>query len=509
MQNAKKNVFLRLQIFNFLKTDMKKYICFLLIALTAVACTRYPYGVEQALKLAGDNRAELECVLERYRAYPEDSLKFRAACFLIENMPGHASLSTQLINPSGQIYTDFVASEKEYDSLIHKGYSIKKTMQQDITHINCDYLLEQIELAFEAWTKPWSRNVNFDDFCRYILPYRAQTELLSSFRGYFLQVYGQVLDTVPGLVCPLEACRIINRILSDSIRYHFDLRWFPLTRSVEDTKNSGLGLCEDLCNFGIHTMRAVGIPVVIDRTLWARMNLGHSWCLVLCADGRWHAFGAGEDQPGELLKRYESIPERTISKVWRMTYERIKDERRDSLLKNPVPQALFSNTFAYDVTAEYVEPTLINVNIDSHDKYAFLSVFNHGQWQAADYSPVKQGQASFRAGKNIVYMFQTFRNGVLIPYSEPFLLLGSDSIRKFIPNFEKLETVSFNKIPDLDIQLLFWDVEGKTWKEIPSSGSNDTELFFDMIPENALLRHNIVDFLRRIGIIIDGSFVNY
>lgn len=40
--------------------------------------------LEYALEFAGENRRELEKVLEYYS---DDSLKFRAACFLIENMP--------------------------------------------------------------------------------------------------------------------------------------------------------------------------------------------------------------------------------------------------------------------------------------------------------------------------------------------------------------------------------------------------------------------------------------
>ena len=42
--------------------------------------------LEWALELAGENRDELEKILVHYSA-PEDSLKYRAACSLIENMP--------------------------------------------------------------------------------------------------------------------------------------------------------------------------------------------------------------------------------------------------------------------------------------------------------------------------------------------------------------------------------------------------------------------------------------
>lgn len=44
--------------------------------------------LEQALELAGDNRSELEAVLDHYKDEPE---KLRAARYLIENMPGHYS----------------------------------------------------------------------------------------------------------------------------------------------------------------------------------------------------------------------------------------------------------------------------------------------------------------------------------------------------------------------------------------------------------------------------------
>mgnify|MGYP001164469204 CR=1 FL=1 len=43
--------------------------------------------LEIALQQAGENRVELEKVLSRYQIDPADSLKYRAACFLIENMP--------------------------------------------------------------------------------------------------------------------------------------------------------------------------------------------------------------------------------------------------------------------------------------------------------------------------------------------------------------------------------------------------------------------------------------
>ena len=60
-----------------------------LILLFVCSCSRSP--LEQALRYAGDNRPELEAVLEHYTTVDADSEKLAAARFLIENMPAHKS----------------------------------------------------------------------------------------------------------------------------------------------------------------------------------------------------------------------------------------------------------------------------------------------------------------------------------------------------------------------------------------------------------------------------------
>ena len=92
--------------------------------------------LEYALSQAGDNRKELEYVIKYYEG---DSLKREAARFLIRNM------------------------------VYHFGYE-KRERVSDITTLSSDYLIRNIELAFQAWPKPWNKSVSFENFCRYILP---------------------------------------------------------------------------------------------------------------------------------------------------------------------------------------------------------------------------------------------------------------------------------------------------------------------------------------------------
>lgn len=58
----------------------------LFFVLFSVSCTPDRQRLDAALEAAGDNRAELEKVLRHYKG---DTLKYRAARFLIENMPYH------------------------------------------------------------------------------------------------------------------------------------------------------------------------------------------------------------------------------------------------------------------------------------------------------------------------------------------------------------------------------------------------------------------------------------
>ncbi|MCG0163786.1 hypothetical protein [Phocaeicola vulgatus] len=55
------------------------------------ACTNGVSHLDIALQQAKHNKAELEKVLKHFK---HDSLKYRAACFLIENMPGKYSILT-------------------------------------------------------------------------------------------------------------------------------------------------------------------------------------------------------------------------------------------------------------------------------------------------------------------------------------------------------------------------------------------------------------------------------
>ena len=68
-------------------------VCFLI---SIVSCKNENKRLKIALELAGDNKEELLKVINHYQA-PKDSLKLKAAYFLIENMPYHFSYDTTFL----------------------------------------------------------------------------------------------------------------------------------------------------------------------------------------------------------------------------------------------------------------------------------------------------------------------------------------------------------------------------------------------------------------------------
>ena len=112
-------------------------------------------AVEKALDEAGDNRLELLKVIDHYRnGEGRDSLKLEAAMFLIGNMPGHGSVWSEAIDTFRQelcrkdIAWGMEAMNKTWDALKAND---KPVFRKDLNHVKADFLIEDIDKAFQTW----------------------------------------------------------------------------------------------------------------------------------------------------------------------------------------------------------------------------------------------------------------------------------------------------------------------------------------------------------------------
>jgi hypothetical protein len=392
----------------------------------------YPSNVKSALEKAGDNRAELEKVLDYFSSW-DDSLKLEAAYYLIGNMEDHCYAIFGLYDSSGN-EVDFDASSYEtyeevqasFDSLesIYGVLDFKKdTLIYDLQTVKADFLINQIDYAFQAWhTRPWAMRLSFPDFLEYILPYRGSNEPLEPWREYFWEKYAALDTLFPDTTDPTVIAAFIN----DDIKkwFTFDPRFYyhPTDQGLAEMIKNRYGRCEDMTNLSIYAMRTVGLAVTSDYTpYWANAGGNHAWNAIVLPNGNVIPFMGAESNPGSY-----GLPNK-MAKVYRKMYAEQKDNL--AFQKNrqeKIPRWLAGKSYV-DVTSSYTDICDIVINFekavpDSAD-YAYLCVFNYGEWHAVDWGKLVGNSAHFHnIGVGIAYLPAFYLNEEIVPYAPPFIL---------------------------------------------------------------------------------------
>ena len=132
-------------------------------------------GLDFALDKAGENRGEMEKVLEYFRN-DLDPLKYEAAQFLISNMPYHYSYSGDVVEQYDSIYLEMakypVQKRDSVLAAITENLDLKSArVITDIRSLTADYLIKAINDAFETWKNtPWHETYDKSLFFNYVLP---------------------------------------------------------------------------------------------------------------------------------------------------------------------------------------------------------------------------------------------------------------------------------------------------------------------------------------------------
>ena len=150
--------------------------------------------LDNALEQAGDNRQELEKVLNHYKDDP-DTLKYGAAKFLIENMPYHYAPKGKSVNYVDSVYLAMSEYPKEQREKVFKELLKAKDIPNDrpdadIRTIKSDYLIRAINDACDLWHElAWSKEYDASLFFDYVLPYRLLDEPQSDWKKTVRQVF--------------------------------------------------------------------------------------------------------------------------------------------------------------------------------------------------------------------------------------------------------------------------------------------------------------------------------
>ena len=430
-----------------------KHVILRLAAVAAISvtfsCQRISQRIElrKALLDAGDNRTELQNVLDHYRDSTE---KRNAAEFLIRNMPAHFSYSTDAVHRyydfAEKILSSDLTPQKQYDTLLWYRDSVQPSLGGRICDnriIKSGYLIHNIDMAFKVWKdNTWASHLSFDEFCEWILPYKIEDfQELDYWRDtlmtYFSEDIGSIgRDDVEYGTCFRTLDAVRNEILREIKPFGvYNRSPYPLM-AAKLLPHQTFGRCSDYVNLGVLTYRSLGLPAIIDEApFWGRYRAGHEWYVILG--------DRGQELPAEWdlgsVPGWQFFPYERIPKVFRHTYAvnpEIQKYLRKSVYRYPF------NPCRSDVTDKYLKTCNINVKIKNFGKpghkvrlperYAYIAVFNGRatDWSIFDFGNVRNGYAHFRRlGRNILYIVLGYDGKGLIPISDPFILENDGSIR--------------------------------------------------------------------------------
>ncbi|MEO1614836.1 MAG: transglutaminase domain-containing protein [Planctomycetota bacterium] len=215
-----------------------------LSGLASVSRAEQP-DLEARLKLAGDNRAEIQRAIQASPQAQQEAMRF-----LVQFMP--------------------VA---------------------DLRSLSAEYLLENVRLAYEAIeTAPWGDSVPKEVFFNDVLPYASINERRDRWRADFR---ARCLPMIKGTKSPSEAVAKINQQLFQQVGVKYSTKRKKADQSPYESMESGLASCTGLSVILVDACRSVGIPArLVGTPLWWNNSGNHSWVEVW--DDGWQFTGAAE-----------------------------------------------------------------------------------------------------------------------------------------------------------------------------------------------------------------------
>lgn len=409
----------------------------------------HPKEIEQIINTAGSNKAELQKVIAHYSSNKKDTLKLKSAYFLIANMEGLYYYEGEQIdqylkylkliksNPDEEEYISNSFKEL-YDPFDHSN--LKK--QYDLEHVKAEDLIENIEMAFKVWgEQPWGKDISFDQFCNYILPFRIRDEIPEYNRDEIYKKFNPLLDSIRmngGNV--IDACTALtNKLRNDGWLGKDNLGFMPHF-SVSKLIEYRMGNCRDMTDAAVYIMRAVGIPVATDAVhKWPYKKNSHAWNVVFDKNGKPVTFMGMEQSPGTTNK-----PGTKKGKVYRKTFVLNPESLAMQKEKDDIVPPFFNDARIKDVTDEYVKTFDITIPLKNKDnqsgKYVYLSVFNSTSWVPIAWANANSEQAVFSKMEGRIAYLPTYYdpNKLLAAANFPLILDEIGKVHLLKPDKSKL-----------------------------------------------------------------------
>ncbi len=440
---------------------------------------------------------EMQKVLSHYKSEGLDSLGYKAALFLIQNMDGRYSYAgdqyQSFLNfiDSVSVSTQSIEDYKEHLSQYAKDNGtlvgiLKKKFDSET--LSSQFIIDNIDKALIAYkSAPWCKDMGFEEFCEYVLPYRIGNEPIENFRDSFFAKFKFLLKD-----STLNRQEAADSILKITSQKSMDIIAVP--SGMPDLPVSTLkvlrgGTCRESSNLAIYIMRSMGIPVADDFTpQWPHRGLGHSWtALYVNKDSCIDFEGATSSKVGGHLRALKSF---RIAKAFRHTFSKQSSGLAIQHGSEPIP-AFFDNPYIKDVSNMYFKGVNISVKLNSkgNKRFGYLCVFNNRKWVPIQWAKISYDSATFeRMGKSVVYLPAIYHDGEIDPLTNnPIVVDSLSRVKVLIPDEQNLQTIVLRrKYPVFD----WWNTRtmamkgGRFQASRTKEFSNSVDIYrIDEIPE--------------------------
>lgn len=377
----------------------------------------HAHEVAHALEIAGPNRKELEKAIQHFQNR-HDAAGLSAVC--------------QLIGESAYLF------HARYARGIRAEEGETPDLIRDAAVLTGDYLIRHVErrLGMRDASNPhyphyaWIKDVPRPVFEEAVLPYRGQTEAVSSpaledylfderkfdqlnlgisyadfqrkingFSGQYEFAAGEKerIEVMQGLI------RFINTALLVDLAGRRYAPRGPEDMDIVSALREKSGRCTDLCHGTLYLLRALGIPAVHDRVpLWAGAEDNHTWLTIPmpyktfsvnggcpceggnCAPDYFNAQGYGRTAPGSpfgILLRQSQGAQPPYSVLMRSLLDK---HGKEWILKNcSMPEIYYLlGTDAKPAGSDYYAPQTLQLAGFTPGELYHLAVFNGGKFNA-------------------------------------------------------------------------------------------------------------------------------
>ncbi len=418
------------------------------------------------LKAAGKNAAELQKVIDHYKLTKEKE-KLDCVYFLIQNMAGKGSIEYSFLDSTGHIMLLDTCSALKRPQLIHsilsKGEFTNRTVKSDLEYITADFLIENIDIAFEVRSKyPWCKQLTKKDFLSTILPYRIKNEPLSNWRYFYYNKHKAIADSLAERNAKMEdVVFYFNKFYGK--KYIQSANCLLGEQSHHMIENIGGGTCDHLALNAAQMFRSIGIALNLDILPYhGKANGGHVYNSFI-----------NEKEDFIYFSPYEREPER---KQW---------------IAPLVYRIHFTEPTKENVTQNYYKTTQIHLT----EQDICLATFNRGQFKKIIDSESTDNLSRFaNVSCGLLYFPMKEKGESLAPTNINPFIIDEEGNPSFIKSHPK-EFISLPCIHLYDVKrilplkqepyiLLGWD---KGWKEISRKLPDDLNtLLFDSIPNYGL-----------------------